>query len=73
MSVWRRHDPDEARLAAECEAFLAGSLAETLSDVDGRVPAWTWMNLLAHGTVADLRAAGASPHALPHILPDRRR
>lgn len=59
--MWRRRDPGEAQLVAECEAFLTGAMAETLGGFDGRVPVWTWMNLLAHGTAADLRTARVSP------------
>jgi hypothetical protein len=59
--MWRRRDPGEGQLVAECEAFLAGALADTLAQVDGRVPVWTWMNLLAHGSAADLRAACVPP------------
>jgi hypothetical protein len=59
--MWRRRDRGEAHLVAECEAFLNGVMAETLGELNGRVPAWTWMNLLAHATAADLEAARVSP------------
>lgn len=59
--MWRRRDPGEAQLVAQCEAFLAGALADTLAELDGRAPAWTWVNLLAHGSAADLRAACVPP------------
>jgi hypothetical protein len=61
--MWHRRDPREARLAAECEAFLSGALPEALGDADGPPPAWTWLNLLAHGGVADLQAACAQSRA----------
>ncbi len=39
------------RLVTECEAFLAGRLADGAEVV---VPVWTWTNLLAHGSEEDL-------------------
>jgi hypothetical protein len=36
-------------IALECEAFLAGTLAEYWDDKGMEVPVWTYMNLLAHG------------------------
>ncbi len=45
-----------ASLVEECEAFLAGRLAERAFRTTGFVPDWTWMNLLAHGTYAELLA-----------------
>lgn len=39
------------RLVAECEAFLAGRLAD---QIDTEVPVWSWTNLLAHGSEGDL-------------------
>jgi hypothetical protein len=44
-----------ARLVDECEAFLSGHLAERLS-TDGPLPAWVWINLLAHASEEELRA-----------------
>jgi hypothetical protein len=43
-------------LVEDSTAFLAGHLAETLERRGNWVPAWTWNNLLAHGTEQDLRA-----------------
>lgn len=37
-------------IAAECEAFLYGTLAEYWDDKGICVPVWAWLNLLAHGT-----------------------
>lgn len=59
--IWRRHDPDGARLVAECEAFLAGTLSEDACESAGRVPVWYWVNLLAHGDADQLRAIHATP------------
>ena len=56
--MWRhRTDPHAERLIEECESFLAG---ESVSLCEARrepVPVWAWMNVLAHGTEAELRAA----------------
>ena len=50
----RRRDPDGAVLAAECEAYLHGRLAEYWEAQGNAVPVWTWTNLLAHGSDAQL-------------------
>lgn len=59
--MWRRqpHEPDgwTDALVAECEAILSGRGAELVRDRGGAVPVWGWINLLAHGTEDDLRAA----------------
>jgi hypothetical protein len=55
-------------LARECEWFLDGRLAERLYQDGNPVPVWAWMNLLAHGTLEDLRSRpGTFPNA-PHSL-----
>ena len=41
-------------IAIECEAFLAGSLAEYRDDKGMEIPVWAYMNLLAHGTVRQI-------------------
>lgn len=56
---WRRPDAAVRRLIEDCEQFLAGSYAEHVAVTGGRVPVWAWVNLLAHGTETDLRAAAA--------------
>ena len=38
-------------IALEGAAFLDGTLAEYWDEKGRDVPAWTWMNLLAHGSV----------------------
>ena len=64
----RRDDDGEDQVAAECAAFLTGTLVERL-EADGRaIPVWAWTNLLAHGSArADRRiqhsAVSASPAA----------
>jgi hypothetical protein len=46
-------------LVVDCEAFLSGHLAETLESRTGYVPVWTWTNLLAHGSEAEIEAESA--------------
>ena len=63
---WERRQPHSApgpELVADGEAFLRGRLVERIESRGERVPAWTWTNLLAHGTMDDLRA---------EVLPRRR-
>jgi hypothetical protein len=55
--LWRRSDPDAAALVEECEAFLSGTYVELCEARGEPVPVWAWMNLLAHGTEDQLRAA----------------
>lgn len=43
-------------LAEECDAFLLGDLAEYHASRALTVPAWEWMNVLAHGSTERLRA-----------------
>ena len=62
--MWRRRtDPLGEALVEECEAFLAGGYVERCEARQNPVPGWAWMNVLAHGTEADLRAAALDrPH-----------
>ncbi|HET9732821.1 MAG TPA: hypothetical protein VFP54_09125 [Acidimicrobiales bacterium] len=46
----------EADLAAECEAFLRGESARLLEDHGRPVPAWAWVNVLAHADTATMLA-----------------
>lgn len=58
--VHRRPRTRKARaalLVEDCEAFYSGRLAERYEQRVLHVPAWSWMNLLAHGTEADLARA----------------
>jgi hypothetical protein len=43
----RRRHPEEG-IAAECEAFLAGTSARLLDRHERPVPSWAWVNVLAH-------------------------
>jgi len=58
--MWRRprdRDPHVEQLIEECESFLAGAYVERREARGEPVPVWAWMNVLAHGTDAELRAA----------------
>lgn len=59
--MWRRRpqhpDGPAETLVDECEALLSGRGAELVWDRGESVPVWGWVNLLAHGSVDDLRAA----------------
>lgn len=48
-------DPGALALVIECEAFLAGRYHELLDPSRGQVPAWAWLNVLAHANVAELQ------------------
>jgi len=75
--MWRRpRDPDPCSdpspelliespelLIEECESFLAGGYVERCEALGEPVPVWAWMNVLAHGTEAGLRAAATNPSA----------
>jgi hypothetical protein len=58
--MWRRpreRDRYPELLIEECESFLAGVFVERCEARGEPVPVWAWMNVLAHGTDAELRAA----------------
>ena len=55
--------PEEWELVSECEMFLLGGYAQYLDRRDGIVPAWAWLNALAHGgldAVANLASSSPS-------------
>ncbi|HLI15763.1 MAG TPA: hypothetical protein VKV23_06905 [Acidimicrobiales bacterium] len=61
---FRDHEPAAVStdlLLAECDRFLDGSIAEVLSEADGSVPAWAWMNCLAHASRQRLHALAERP------------
>jgi hypothetical protein len=59
MGRWGQ-DPAEIGLVEESQAFLDGRYAElAASSGETRVPVWAWMNLLAHGTEAELRVTAS--------------
>lgn len=66
----RQSQPPEEDLASECEAFLAGRFAMLFDRRGEPVPAWAWLNPLAHATRDEIEAlaAGAGP---PHRLGQR--
>lgn len=64
MGFWRsrrRNCAMGGELVADVEAFLSGRLVEHIESRGDIVPAWAWTNLLAHGTIDDLRADCKSP------------
>lgn len=65
---WRKRRAGTAHageLAADCEAYLQGRLAEHVDARGERVPVWAWTNLLAHGRPSDLRRASAGHRVGP--------
>ncbi|MBO0713196.1 MAG: hypothetical protein J2O39_01535 [Acidimicrobiales bacterium] len=76
MGSWfRRAEPPEEDLASECEAFLAGRFAGLLDRRGEPLPAWAWLNPLAHATRAEIEALAARagpPHRLGQRLCDWR-
>ena len=61
-------EPEE--LVLECEAFLSGQYAQCLRDSDRGVPAWAWLNVLAHGSDGQLGGlASANPGHEPAPTP----
>jgi len=48
--MWKRQQGGTNVLLEECEAFLAGTLAEYWDEKGFVVPVWAWTNLLAHGS-----------------------
>ncbi len=57
----RRDDDGEDQVAAECAAFLSGTLVERL-EADGRaIPVWAWTNLLAHGSAELIAGSNTRP------------
>ena len=58
----KREQPSEhSILAAECGAFLDGTLAEYWDERGVPVPIWAWMNLLSHGSEELIGASIAGP------------
>jgi len=59
--MWRRRDDALGEeLVEECESFLGGDYVERCETRGASVPPWAWMNVLAHGTEAEIRAAAAN-------------
>jgi len=63
VSPWKhrrqvdRSDLLSRELVEDCGAFLGGRLVETLEARKAPVPTWAWTNLLAHGSMEELRLA----------------
>jgi hypothetical protein len=60
----RRADDEAHELVADCEDVLRGAYAERRLRAGASVPPWAWLNVLAHGTLEELRALGQAqcPH-----------
>ncbi len=63
---WRdRHDDQvgtsDSWIVEQCGAFLAGSYRELLMCRRQPIPAWTWINVLAHGNEEEVRRRAAEP------------
>jgi hypothetical protein len=60
MSLRRRHEEIETlaarELVGESEAFLSGTLVDFLVERRAPIPAWAWVNVLAHGDLAMITA-----------------
>ncbi|HTZ08395.1 MAG TPA: hypothetical protein VMB72_04940 [Acidimicrobiales bacterium] len=68
----RRQEDTEASSAErlvveECSAFLAGRYADLVDGAGRPLPAWVWLNALAHGSHHELAALAAQP---PHWQAD---
>lgn len=63
---WRdRHDDrvgtSDSWIVEQCAAFLDGSYRELLMCRHQPIPAWTWINVLAHGDEEEVRRRAAEP------------
>lgn len=77
--TWRKPNPAHnddgvgTNLVAECEAFISGAYAAHLQARGQPVPAWAWINRLAHAAPADIEvlaaaAYGDTPEALTSCI-----
>lgn len=63
--MWKRskrevvEEPAATELGDECAAFLTGGYRDYLETRGRPVPAWAWVNRLAHGDHADIASAAA--------------
>lgn len=68
MKWWsRRAESPGDDVGTECEEFLSGRFARMLATRGEPVPAWAWLNQVAHATrqeVAALAATAGSPRRL---------
>ena len=53
--------PAEREFSDACESFLHGAYADHLRSIGRPIPAWTWLNVLAHGTETQVRAITHTP------------
>ena len=57
--MWWRRRSAAVTMVRDCEAFLAGEYVERAEHASGGLPAWAWLNLLAHGSHDQLVEATA--------------
>ena len=50
-----------AGVAAACEAYLSGAYRQFLEEQGRPVPAWAWLNRLAHGDRSSIEALAGAP------------
>lgn len=56
-------DVSDSWLVEQCAAFLNGTYRELLIRRGAAVPAWAWVNALAHGDEEEVRGRAAGPTA----------
>jgi hypothetical protein len=56
--VDRRFKRQSSRLISDTEAFLTGTIVGRLVQQNAQVPAWAWLNKVAHGELQNLHAVG---------------
>lgn len=57
--------PEATELIDDCDAVLSGLFAEHLARRRRTIPAWAWLNLLAHGSGDQLQGAGEALAGYP--------
>jgi hypothetical protein len=60
----RAGSPEERDLVRECEAFLLGGNARSLDHTGQVIPAWAWLNALAHGSAEEIATLASAASAL---------
>jgi hypothetical protein len=64
--------PPPSLVADECESFLAGEYIDRLLDLDREVPAWAWINAIAHAAPARLAELAREASSPPSMRADYR-
>jgi hypothetical protein len=77
--VWRHDDgvdrtwrAVEKEFVRACEAYVTGRFAAYLDDRGRPVPEWAWANVLAHGSLAQLRGLAAERRVHHYLSPAAR-